>query len=151
MNSCVIKIPVTFILITHTWVQALLKFVRNLLLGHTMSSSPGCMLRQQWNRMLSLYCTASRFVSSRLRAQLMYLREERDRGQNIRWNDRDFRCTILLTMEMDYIVCRWCTRMVLVTQSTDFDKKEEHMEWYLIQFEWDSLAASMYSYSSFPL
>lgn len=100
MNSCMIKIPVTFILIAHTWVQASLKLVRTLLLGHTMSSSPGCMLRQQWNRMLSLYWTASRFVSSRLRAQLMYLREERDKGTTITWNDRDFRCTVLLTMEM---------------------------------------------------
>lgn len=67
------QVPADFNLINQIWVQDSLKSARSLSLGQTMSSSPGLMERQQWKKMLSLYCTASRLASFLLRANLTYL------------------------------------------------------------------------------
>lgn len=73
------KIPVPFTRLNHTWVQTSVKWARSLLLGHTRSSSPGFMVREQWNKMMPLYSTANRFDSSLLRAQMIYLCPKRER------------------------------------------------------------------------
>lgn len=42
-----VKVPAAFDFSNHIWVQASLNWARSLPLGHTRSSSPGWMLRQQ--------------------------------------------------------------------------------------------------------
>lgn len=68
-----LRSPLALSLISHTWVQVSLKCCSSWRLGHTSSSSPGPMVRQQWNRMLPRYWTASRFISVWFRAKLTYL------------------------------------------------------------------------------
>lgn len=71
--------------------------------------------------MMPLYTTASRFDSSLVRAQMTYLR-------------RDVKESVMTQFS-----------------SSIRQKSEENREQYLIQFEWDSLTPSMYSYVSSPL
>lgn len=65
------------------WFQASVGWLTNWLLGHTISSSPASMERQQWNRTLPRHWTTNRFVSSSWRAQLTYLGETGEKRREV--------------------------------------------------------------------